>query len=103
MSKEYVDRHDDGYWIAGTRVSLESVVYSFLQGSSPESIVQSFPVLSLEEVYGAIAHYLANQPEIDKYLQIQESEFAESSRQSFQANRSLHKKLQDAKPSPTRT
>jgi len=77
-------------------------VYAFLQGSSPESIAQSFPVLSLEEVYGAMAYYLANQTEVDKYLQIQESDSAESSQQNSDANRSLHKKLEAAKPSPAR-
>ena len=77
-------------------------MYAFLQGSSPESIAQSFPVLSLEEVYGAMAYYLANQTEVDKYLQIQESDSAESSQQNSDANRSLHKKLEAAKPSPAR-
>ena len=52
MAKEYVEQRDGGYWIIGTRVSLESVVYAFLRGAAPESIAQSFPILKLEEVYG---------------------------------------------------
>ena len=40
--------------MAGTRVSLDSVVYAFLGGHTAESIAQSFPVLTLEQVYGAI-------------------------------------------------
>ena len=52
--------------------------------------------------YGAMAYYLANQTEVDKYLQIQESDSAESSQQNSDANRSLHKKLEAAKPSPAR-
>ncbi len=102
MSKEYVDRRDDGYWIAQTRVSLESVVYAFLRGSSPESITESFPVLRLEEVFGAIAFYLANQEEIDKYLKIQESDFANFSQRSREANRQLLKKLEETRDSATR-
>ena len=31
MTKDYVERRDEGYWIAGTRVSLDSVVYAFLE------------------------------------------------------------------------
>ncbi len=31
------------------------IAYAFQQGLSPESIVQSFPLLTLEQVYGAIA------------------------------------------------
>lgn len=41
----------------------------------PESIMQSFPLLSLEQVYGAIAFYLANRAEIDVYLTAKEAAF----------------------------
>ncbi len=102
MSKDYVECRDDGYWIAGTRVSLESVVYAFLRGSSPETIAQSFPVLSLEEVFGAIAYYLGNQTDVDKYLQTQDSDFASIAQRSREANPLLHKKLEEARHAPTR-
>lgn len=46
-------------------------MYSFQRGLSPESIVQSFPLLTLEQVYGAIAFYLANHSEIDAYTNSQ--------------------------------
>jgi hypothetical protein len=36
--KQYVEQRDKGYWIVGTRISLDSVVSSFLSGESPESI-----------------------------------------------------------------
>lgn len=69
MGKQYVEQRDQGYWISGSRVSLESVIYAFLDGLSPETIVaECFPVLSLEQVYGSIAYYLSNRQEIDKYL-----------------------------------
>jgi uncharacterized protein (DUF433 family) len=54
MAQNYVDQHDGGYWVAGTRVSLDSVVYAFLEGLSPEGIADNFETLTLEEVYGAI-------------------------------------------------
>jgi hypothetical protein len=41
----------------------------------PESIVQSFPLLTLEQVYGAIAFYLANSDEIDAYFAQESAEF----------------------------
>lgn len=63
----YVERRDDTFRIAGTRVSLDSVVYAFLDGQTAESIAQSFPVLTLEQVYGAIAYYLAHRAEIEAY------------------------------------
>ena len=68
MAKDYVEQHDESYWVTGTRVSLDSVVYAFLNGLSPESIVDSFDTLTLEEVYGAIAFYLGHRDVIDAYL-----------------------------------
>lgn len=77
MEKQYVEKRDKGYWIAGTRVSLDSVVLVFLDGLSPETIVaECFPVLTLEQVYGAIAYYLSHRDEINAYLKQTESEFA---------------------------
>jgi len=58
MSSAYIEQRDDVYVVAGTRVSLDSIVYAFLSGQSAEAIAQAFPVLSLEQVYGAITYYL---------------------------------------------
>lgn len=70
----YVFRTPEGSWrIAGTRVSLDSVVVAYWRGESPEEIVESFPALSLEQVHGAIASYLRNRPEIDQYMKVQEA------------------------------
>ena len=66
--KRYVERIDDCYFVAGTRVSLDSVVHAFWRGESPEAISQAFQALHLEDVYGAIAFYLAHQAEVDSYL-----------------------------------
>ncbi|WP_293047142.1 hypothetical protein [Moorena sp. SIO1F2] len=46
-AKTYIEYRDNGYWIAGRRISLDSVVYTFRNGLSPESIVQSFPLSTL--------------------------------------------------------
>lgn len=62
--------------IGQTRVSLDSIVYAFRDGSAPESIRDMYPALNLEQVYGAIAYYLAKQSEIDPYLEEQEKRSA---------------------------
>lgn len=65
----YIEQRDNGYWLRDTRVSLESVVYRFLEGLSPETIQSDcFPTLTLDQVYGAISYYLTNRPEVDRYL-----------------------------------
>jgi uncharacterized protein (DUF433 family) len=73
--KSYTEYRNNAYWVENTRISLDSIVYAFRQGTSPESIVQSFPLLTLEQVYGAIAFYLANRAEIDDYLAAEEAAF----------------------------
>ena len=93
MSKAYVTQTNGAYRISDTRVSLDSVVYAFLNGQSPESILDSFPVLSLEQVYGAITYYLAHQEEIDTYLRQGETNFAVLSGQLHEKNHLLHQKL----------
>lgn len=54
--------------IAGTRVSLDSVIYAFLEGATPEEICQDFSALSLAQVYATIAFYLHNREQVDAYL-----------------------------------
>ena len=85
MAKDYVEQRDEAYWITGTRVSLASVVYAFLDGLSPESIVDSFDTLTLEEVYGAIAFYLGHRDVIDAYLKQSEAQFDERYRRAHVA------------------
>jgi uncharacterized protein (DUF433 family) len=87
-TKQYVEEREGCYRIIGKRISLDSMVYAFLAGQSPESIVQSFPVLTLEEVYGAITFYLANRIAIDAYLSEGEQLF-ETLRQQARENHSL--------------
>lgn len=70
---EYVEKRTGGYYLTGTRVSLDSVVHEFRQGAAPESILRAFPLIgSLERVYGAITYYLAHKSEIDEHLERQE-------------------------------
>lgn len=77
MEKDYVEQRDGGFWIAGSRVSLDSIVLAFLQGLSPETIAgECFPTLTLEQTYGAIAYYLAHRAEVDAYLKQADAEFA---------------------------
>jgi uncharacterized protein (DUF433 family) len=93
MAKEYVEMRNGGYYVAGTRVSLDSVAYEFRNGASPETIAQSFPVLRLEEVYGAITFYLANQREIDEYLKEGEKEYAKLAEEARARDPQLYKRL----------
>jgi uncharacterized protein (DUF433 family) len=97
MKKEYVKKVEGAYRVGETRVSLDSLVYLFREGMSVESMVDSYPALTLEQVHGALAFYLANQKEIDAYL-IEGQRAAEvQHRQSRQTNAELIAKLQRAR------
>jgi uncharacterized protein (DUF433 family) len=98
MEKCYVEKRDAGYWVAGTRVSLDSIILAFLDGLSPETIVvECFPVLTLEQVYGAITYYLAHRADIDRYLQQADAEFDTLRHATRQADPQFHAKLVQAR------
>ena len=98
-TKPYVEFKKQGYWVIGTRVSLDSIVYAFRKGLLPESIAQAYPLLDLEKVYGTITFYLANRSDIDAYL-ISEEQAFDAMPQPLQVDApSLHQKLLSARES----
>ena len=98
MHSEYVEQRDGGYYVAGVRISLDSIVYAFNRGESPERILEEFPLLDrVSRVYGAIAFYLDHRAEIDKYLEVSEREFEGSAIPLEQANPALWEKIQRAR------
>jgi uncharacterized protein (DUF433 family) len=71
--------------IKGSRVSLDSIVHHFKLGATAEQIVQSFPSLSLGDVYSSIAYYLTHRQEIEAYLQQQETD-ADALQEQLESN-----------------
>jgi uncharacterized protein (DUF433 family) len=69
MPADYVERRDDAYYIAGSRVPLYVIVHEYKNGKSVESIRQSFPTLSLEQVHGALAFYHSKAAEVEASIQ----------------------------------
>jgi uncharacterized protein (DUF433 family) len=97
MTKEYIEERDGNYYVAGTRISLDSIVHAFRRGESPETIGQNFELLRLEEVYGAIAYYLANHAGIDAYLIRQDEKWAEGRRDAEPLPAGLRERLMRAR------
>lgn len=73
------------------------MVYAFRNGESPESVAQSFPVLTLEQVYGAIAFYLAHREEIDAYLRRAEQQYETLLESAREPDPMFYQKLADAR------
>jgi len=97
MNDQYIEQRNGGYYIKDTRISLDSVVYAYLSGASPEHIVESFPLLTLEQVNGGIAYYEAHREAIDRYLKDSETEFETLRQTTRVANPTLRKKLEEAR------
>ncbi len=91
---EYAFKTEAGGWrVTGTRVSLDSVVIAYLDGESPETICESYPTLSLEQAYGAIAFYLRHKEEMDAYLKDQEALWEKLAKESEERNGPLLERL----------
>ena len=97
MAKDYVEQRDGGYYVLGTRVSLDSVVYAFLRGESADGIAESFPSLNLQQVYGALDFYCANQILVGEYLREQQRQVEQMRLEARRRNSELHAKVAQAR------
>jgi uncharacterized protein (DUF433 family) len=80
--------------IMGSRVSLDSIVHHFKLGATAEQIVQSFPSLSLSDVYSSIAYYLTHRQEVNSYLE-QQKVAADDLQEQLEANPGYQAELHD--------
>lgn len=94
-TRQYIEFSEGDYYVAGSRVLLESIVAEFLDGRSPESIQQSFPTLKLAEIYGVIAFYLDHQAEINSYLQRRRDVYEARRQESVSQDEEFHRQLRE--------
>jgi len=45
INSEYVEQRNGGYYIAGSRMSLNSVLYAFRRGEASWTILEHFPTI----------------------------------------------------------
>ena len=96
--EDYVEQRDRGYYIAGTRIALDSIILAFKDGKSPETILQSLPMAGpLVRVYGAIIFYLENPEKVEAYLSDQERLWTEVKRMETELPEPLAARLREAK------
>ena len=96
MEKSYVTQTENGYRLTGSRVSLDSIVQDWLSGLSPESIVENFETLSLEQVYGAVTYYLSHRDEVDAYLRRNQEKYDSLLEQARISHPLLYRQLETA-------
>ena len=81
--------------ISGTRVTLDVIVKQFKLGATAEQIHDSFPAVSLKDIYGAIYYYLEHTNAVDFYMREQQQAVAETRQwvESQPGNRGLRERL----------
>lgn len=67
--------------VTGTRVPLDTIVYSYREGYSVEQIVDNYSTVSEAAAYAVLAYYLNHRSEVDAYLVRREAERAELRRE----------------------
>ena len=78
IANKYVEVRNGCYYVAGTRIGLDVVVYEFRDGRSPEEILEAYPSIgSLAKLYGSITFILEYPGEIDSYLKEQDGRWEE--------------------------
>jgi uncharacterized protein (DUF433 family) len=89
-ASQYLESRNGGYYVAGSRIGLDVVVYAFRRGKTAEDIFHAYPftIGSLAKVYGVITYILEHPQEIEAYLQNETSAFEE-----FQATHPLRPEM----------
>lgn len=68
--EDYFDfQRPDDIRVKGTRVGIETILYDFIHRCrTPDEIAQSYPSVTLEQVYATILYYLHNKESVSTYL-----------------------------------
>lgn len=86
--------------LAGSRVTLDSVMRLFKGGATAEQIREDFPSLALGDIYAVIAYYLRNSRKVDDYLR-QQATAAQALQTTVEARmntRGLRERLRQRRP-----
>jgi uncharacterized protein (DUF433 family) len=70
MAQEQIERRETGFYIVGSRVPIDRIVWEYRNGEDPEAIQSHYPTLSLVQVNGAITFYLTHKDEVDQAMEV---------------------------------
>jgi uncharacterized protein (DUF433 family) len=77
-----INRDADGVFrVGGTRVRLETVLWSYENGCTPEEIVLKYPSVRLPDVYAVISYYYFQREAVEEYLARRQSEIRTTARE----------------------
>ena len=76
--QQYVQYRNGAWYVGQSGVQVYGVISMWQQGFAPEEIPRSFPVLSLQDVYGTILYYLEQREAMDSFFREQDLLFAQA-------------------------
>lgn len=103
---QYIEECEGVAYVRGSRVPLESLIWSWREGLSAEEIREAYSTLTLSEVYGAIAYYLDHREAVDQQAIIGLAQY-EAQRQAAEAAdpvryRAIRQRLRDTQSRHTK-
>ena len=81
MAQNHIERRETGFYIVGSRVPIDRIVWEYRNGEDPETIQSHYPTLSPDQVNHAIGFYLTHKDEVDQVMEERtraESAYAEA-------------------------
>jgi len=97
MVDPFVEERNGGYYVAGTRISLDSVVYRFRAGDSTDDIREQYDLLTLPQVCRAIALYLENRDLVDRSIEAKLEYVKANTVPLKEANPEMWARIEDAR------
>ena len=68
MTREFIERRKTGFYIVGSRVPIDRIVWEYRNGEDPEAIQSHYPTLNLDQVNGAITFYVNHKDEVEQVI-----------------------------------
>lgn len=69
MAREFIERRETGFYIAGSRVPIDRIIWEYHNGEDPEAIRAHYPTLSLEQVNVALVFYHHHKEEVEQAME----------------------------------
>jgi len=69
MALDYVERRETGFYITGSRVPIDRIIWEYRNGEDPLTIRSHYPTVTLEQVNGAIAFYESHREEVGQAME----------------------------------
>ena len=68
MARDHVERRETGFYVRGTRVPIDRIIWEYRNGEDPETIRSHYPTLTLRQVNAAIAFYENHKQEVERAM-----------------------------------